>query len=213
MKFPCTGVILAGGMNTRFSGQDKAFLSVGGKRIIDRLYSIFNALFEDIILVTNDPYKYLEWDINIVTDLYPVRSSLTGIHAGLFYTSNPFAFFAACDIPFLKKELVETLINNIEQGIDVVVPETKAGFEPLCAVYSKECLKQVEQQIIQNKLAIRHLFKKRRVKKIPEKVLREKDPDLISFFNINTPQDQEKAEKMLEITKTEEISYEPDPFD
>lgn len=202
MKFPCTGVILAGGMNTRFSGQEKAFLSVGGKRIIDRLYSIFNALFEDIILVTNDPYKYLEWDINIVTDLYPVRSSLTGIHAGLFYTSNPFAFFAACDIPFLKKELVETLINNIEQGIDVVVPETKAGFEPLCAVYSKECLKQVEQQIIQNKLAIRHLFKKRRVKKIPEKVLREKDPDLISFFNINTPQDQEKAEKMLEITKT-----------
>ena len=201
MKFPCTGVILAGGMNTRFSGQDKAFLSVGGKRIIDRLYSIFNALFEDIILVTNDPYKYLEWDINIVTDLYPVRSSLTGIHAGLFYTSNPFAFFAACDTPFLKMELVETLINNIEQGIDVVVPETKAGFEPLCAVYSKECLKQVEQQIIQNKLAIRHLFKKRRVKKIPEKVLREKDPDLISFFNINTPQDQEKAEKMLEITK------------
>jgi len=199
MKFPCTGVILAGGMNTRFSGQDKAFLSVGGKRIIDRLYSIFNALFEDIILVTNDPYKYLEWDINIVTDLYPVRSSLTGIHAGLFYTSNPFAFFAACDIPFLKKELVETLINNIEQGIDVVVPETKAGFEPLCAVYSKECLKQVEQQIIQNKLAIRHLFKKRRVKKIPEKVLREKDPDLISFFNINTPHDQEKAEKILKI--------------
>ncbi len=213
MKFPCTGVILAGGMNTRFSGQDKAFLSVGGKRIIDRLYSIFNALFKDIILVTNDPYKYLEWDINIVTDLYPVRSSLTGIHAGLFYTSNPFAFFAACDIPFLKKELVEILINNIEQGIDVIVPETKAGFEPLCAVYSKECLKQVEQQVIQNKLAIRHLFKKRRVKKIPEKVLREKDPDLISFFNINTPQDREKAEKMLEITKTEETSYEPDPFD
>ena len=70
MKFPCTGVILAGGMNTRFFGQDKAFLSIGGKRIIDHLYSIFNDLFEDIILVTNDPHKYLEWDINIVTDIY-----------------------------------------------------------------------------------------------------------------------------------------------
>ena len=95
----------------------------------------------------------------------------------------------------------------------MVVPETKAGFEPLCAVYSKECLRQVEQQIIQNKLAIRHLFKKRRVKKIPEKILREKDPDLISFFNINTPQDQEKAETMLEIINTKERFYEPDPFD
>lgn len=202
MKFPCTGVILAGGMNTRFSGRDKAFLSVGGKRIIDHLYSLFDALFEDIILVTNDPYKYLEWDMNIVTDLFSVRSSLTGIHAGLFYTLNPFAFFAACDTPFLKKELVETIISSIEQRVDVVIPETPAGLEPLCAVYSKECLRPVEQQIIQKKFKIEQLFKKQRVKKIPEKILREKDPDLISFFNINTPQDQEKAEKMLEITKT-----------
>jgi molybdenum cofactor guanylyltransferase len=200
MKFPCTGVILAGGMNTRFSGQDKAFLSVGGKRIIDHLYNIFNALFEDIIIVTNDPYKYLEWNISIVTDLLPVRSSLTGIHAGLFYTLNPFAFFAACDTPFLKKELVETIINNIEQRVDVVIPETPAGLEPLCAVYSKECLKPIEQHIIQKKLKIQQLFRKRCVKKIPEKILREKDPDLISFFNINTPEDLDKAGKMIEIT-------------
>jgi molybdopterin-guanine dinucleotide biosynthesis protein A len=197
MKFPCTGVILAGGMNTRFSGQCKAFLSVGGKRIIDHLYSIFNALFEDILLVTNDPHKYLEWDINIVTDLFPVRSSLTGIHAGLFYTLNPFAFFAACDTPFLKRELVETIISSIEPSVDVVIPETPAGLEPLCAVYSKECLKPVEQHIIQNKFKIQQLFQKRRVKKIPEKILREKDPDLMSFFNINTPEDLDKANKMM----------------
>ena len=211
MKVPCTGVILAGGMNTRFSGQDKAFLSVGGKRILDHLYSIFNALFEDIILVTNDPYKYLEWDINIVTDIFSVRSSLTGIHAGLFYALNPFVFFAACDTPFLKRELVETIINSIEQRVDVVIPETQAGLEPLCAVYSKECLKPVEQHIIKKEFKIQQLFRKQRVKKIPEKILREKDPDLISFFNINTPQDQEKAEKMLKITK--ETSYEHYPFD
>ena len=211
MKYPCTGVILAGGMNTRFYGQDKAFLSIGGKRIIDHLYSIFNALFEDIILVTNDPHKYLEWDINIVTDLFPVRSSLTGIHAGLFYTLNPFAFFAACDTPFLKKEIVETIIDNIEQRVDMVIPETSAGLEPLCAVYSKECLKPVEQHINQNKFKIQQLFQKRRVKKIPENILREKDPELISFFNINTPEDQEKAEKIIEITK--ETSYEADPID
>lgn len=211
MKFPCTGVILAGGMNTRFSGQDKAFLSVGGKRIIDHLYCIFNALFDDIILVTNDPYKYLAWDINIVTDLFHVRSSLTGIHAGLFYTLNPFVFFAACDTPFLKRELVETIVNSIEQDVDIVIPETKAGLEPLCAVYSKECLKPVEQHLIHKKLKVQQLFQKRRVKKIPEKILRENDPDLISFFNINTPEDLDKANKMMEITK--ETSYEPDPFD
>lgn len=213
MKFPCTGVILAGGMNTRFSGQPKAFISVGGKRIIDHLYSIFNALFEDIILVTNDPHKFLEWDIKIVADLFAVRSSITGIHAGLFYTLNPHAFFAACDTPFLKKELVETIISSIEQGIDVVVPQTQAGFEPLCAVYSKRCLKPIEEQILQNQLTIRKLFKKRRVKKIPEKILRLQDPDLVSFFNINTPQDQEQAEKMFKRHKAKDSSDEHDPFD
>lgn len=213
MKFPCTGVILAGGMNTRFSGQPKAFISVGGKRIIDHLYSIFNALFEDIILVTNDPHKFLEWDIKIVADLFAVRSSITGIHAGLFYTLNPHAFFAACDTPFLKKELVETIISSIEQGIDVVVPQTQAGFEPLCAVYSKKCLKPIEEQILQNQLTIRKLFKKRRVKKIPEKILRTQDPDLVSFFNINTPQDQEQAEKMFKRHKAKDSSDEHDPFD
>ena len=201
MEFPCTGVILAGGMNTRFSGRDKAFLSVGGKRILDHLYHLFDSLFEDIVLVTNDPHKYLEWDMNIVTDLFSVRSSLTGIHAGLFYALNPFAFFAACDTPFLKKELVETIIRSIEKRFDVVIPKTPAGLEPLCAVYSKECLKPVERQIRQKKFKIEQLFQKRRVKKIPEKILRQKDPELISFFNINTPQDQEKAEKMLRTTK------------
>ncbi len=197
MKFPCTGVILAGGMNTRFSGQDKAFLSVGGKRIIDHIYSVFNELFEDIILVTNNPLKYLWWDFNIATDIFPFRSSLTGIHTGLFYTSNPFAFFAACDTPFLKKELVKTIIDNIEPSVDVVIPETSAGLEPLCAVYSKECLKPVEHHLTKEKFKIQHLFKKRRVKKISEEILREKDPDLLSFFNINSPEDLDKAEKIL----------------
>ena len=83
MKISCSGVILAGGLNTRFSGKEKALVRVGGKRIIDRILAVFNGLFEEIILVTNNPLRYIEWDVNIVTDLFPIRSSLTGIHAGL----------------------------------------------------------------------------------------------------------------------------------
>ena len=105
MTFPCTGVILSGGLSTRFNGQNKAFISVGQRRILDRLYDVFSGLFDEIILVTNHPLQFLEWDLTIVTDIYPVRSSLTGIHTGLFYMKNPFAFFSACDTPFLKKEL------------------------------------------------------------------------------------------------------------
>ena len=193
MKFPCTGVILAGGQNKRFSGMNKAFISVGGKRILDRTYEIFDSLFDEIILVADDPLKYLEWDLHIVSDIFPFRSSLTGIHAGLFFTNNFYTFITACDIPFLKKELVETIINSIEKGVDVIIPETLNRMEPLCAVYSKRCLKPVENNLIQRELEIKQFFKKVRVKKLPENILREKDPDLISFFNINTPDDLVRA--------------------
>ena len=79
MKTSVTGVILAGGQNTRFSGMNKALIRVGGKCILERIYDVFSDLFEEIILVTNDPLQYLEWDLDIVTDLFPIRSSLTEV--------------------------------------------------------------------------------------------------------------------------------------
>lgn len=187
---------MAGGLSTRFSGQEKALIPVGRKRILDRIYKVFIQLFDEIFLVSNNPVHYLEWDLNIVSDLYPVRSSLTGIHAGLFYASNPHVFFAACDTPFLQKELIKTIIDSIEPGFDAIMPETSAGLEPLCAVYAKRCLNRIEQHLALEMLKIQLVIKNNRIKKIPEKLLREKDPDLISFMNINTPEDLEKAEAL-----------------
>jgi molybdopterin-guanine dinucleotide biosynthesis protein A len=194
-------VILSGGLNTRFNGQNKALIRVGQKRILDRLYDVFSDLFDEIILVTNDPMQFVEWDLTIVTDLFPVRSSLTGIHAGLFYMKNPFAFFSGCDTPFLKKDLIEVLLENIDKNKDIIMPETSAGMEPLCAIYSKRCLNAAEHHIKQNKFKIQRALGNHRLKKIPETVLRSKDPELISFFNINTPQDLTRAEEMIVTSK------------
>jgi molybdopterin-guanine dinucleotide biosynthesis protein A len=196
MTHPCTGVILSGGLSTRFNGQNKAFIKVGGKRILDRQYAIFSELFSEIILVTNDPMQFVEWDLTIVTDLFPVRSSLTGIHAGLFYMMNSFAFIAACDTPFLNQDLVELLLEHIDNKQEIIMPETAAGMEPLCAIYSKRCLDTAEHHITQNKLKIQRALGNHRLKKIPEKVLRSIDPELLSFFNINTPEDLIRAEEM-----------------
>jgi len=196
-KFQCTGIILSGGLATRYDGTDKAFLRVGGIRILDRIYRIYAQLFDEIILVTNSPEKFLEWDLLIVPDLFPIRSSLTGVHAGLFFMSNPFAFISACDTPFIKKEIVETVVENIEEHIDIVMPETAAGFEPLCAAYSKRCLTAAQQHLEQDKVKIIKAFRKCRIKTISEKALRVNDPDLQSFFNINTPADLQRAEEMV----------------
>jgi molybdopterin-guanine dinucleotide biosynthesis protein A len=195
MKNKLTGVILAGGKNSRFSGKNKALVRIGGKRILDRIYEVFTILFDKIILVTNDPLQYMEWDFDIVTDIFPIRSSLTGIHTGLFYITTPYAFFVACDIPFIKKELIEILLDGVESGIDIVIPETSKGVEPLCSVYSKRCFKPIEEQLEKKSLKIQRVFQKVRVKKISEDILRTIDPDLVSLSNINTPDDLTRAKQ------------------
>ena len=198
MTNPCTGIILSGGLNTRFDGVNKALAPVGGRRIIDWLLEVFSDIFDETILVTNHPEQFLQYDLTIVTDVFEQRSSLTGIHSGLFYARNPYAFFSACDTPFLKKELIEFLIRNIEPNIDIIMPQTTAGFEPLCAVYSKRCLKSAEDHLKANKLKIQWALRSHRTKTIAENDLRQVDPELVSFFNINTPQDLETAEKIAE---------------
>jgi len=208
MTYPCSGVILAGGLNLRFSGKAKALLSVNGRRILDRITDVYSQVFEEIILVTNDPESYLEWDLNIVTDLFPVRSPLSGIHAGLFHATTPYAFFTACDTPFIEKSLIEAMIGAIDAKTDAVIPETSKGLQPLFAVYSRQCLSLLERHLEQQKpnlqqqrslqpvLKVQRFFEKVRVKLFSEALCRAKDPDLVSFFNINSPEDLARAEEL-----------------
>ena len=210
MKYAFTGVILAGGLNTRFSGNEKAFIKIGGVSILDRVFGAFKDLFAEIILVTNDPISYLKWDALVVTDLYPVRSALTGIHAGLYFAAYPHAFFSACDTPFLKKGVIEAIIQRVEPHLDIVIPETSAGLEPLCAVYSKRRISVIEAHLARNKLKIRQIFKGARITKIQESQLRQADPELLSFFNINTPEDFAEAQT---IEAEKGLTHEINAFD
>ena len=201
MGLHCSGVILAGGQNKRFKGKNKAFCEIRGQRIITRIYSIFKSIFDDIIMVTNSPELYLDYDVTLVTDILPVRSSITGIHTGLFYAKHPYAFCTACDTPFLKMEMVQCVISKIKPGFDLILPETQAGLEPLCAVYSKEALNLMAGKIQENKLKIQRVFSKKRILKIPESEIKKVDPDLVSFFNVNTPEELAVAETMaMEMT-------------
>ncbi len=188
---------MSGGLNTRMGGKNKAFLSVGNQSILHRLYNTLQGLFAEVLLVTNDPLQYLSWDLTVVTDVFPIRSSLTGIHAGLFHASQSHAFITACDMPFLKKELIRVLLEEIEPKWDIIMPVTKEGNQPLCAIYSRRCIRPIERQLRNQEPKILKFFPNVKVKEIPEVRLRSADPHLISFLNINTPEDLIVSEKMV----------------
>ena len=170
------------------------------------IHDLFSSLFDEVIIVANDPAAFAGWDGTIVSDIYPCGCSLAGIHAGLFYASASHVFVSACDTPFLERRLAEYLLSRTGPGIDVVIPETDAGLEPLCAVYSKQCLPLIEENLENNIFMIKKFFKMRRVRKVPMDKLQELDSGIDSFFNINTPEDLARARAMA-VKKGETDGY------
>jgi molybdopterin-guanine dinucleotide biosynthesis protein A len=185
-----TGIILAGGRNRRM-GQNKAFLLVEGRRIIDRTSSLFAELFEEIILVTNSPLDYLDLNLRTVTDLRPGCASLGGVYTGLFHASHPHAFVAACDLPFLNQTLIQHLCN-LRAGFDIVIPRTVDGLEPLHAVYSRRCLPFMEELLQAGNLKILDFLPRVKCREVGPAELLPFDPRLSSFFNVNTPEDLDR---------------------
>ena len=198
MKFDCTGVILAGGENSRLPGKKKAFQKIGNSMIIEKLHSLFSNLFKEIIIVVNEPGDFAGLDMNIVTDIIPSQCALAGLHAGLFYSSNHFVYATACDTPFVNQKIVEHIADQIEPEYDVIIPRTDDGLETMFAVYSKNCIPLIENNLAKNIFMIKKFFKKKRVKEIPVEQLKKIDPEMQFIFNINTLQDLNKARKIAD---------------
>ena len=201
-----TGVILAGGKNSRI-GLNKAFLEIGGKKIIDRTIEIYKKIFDEILIITNTPedYQYLTESViltlnevkgknlklKIYTDLIPHRGSLGGIYTGLHYSKSDYAFFAACDMPFLNERVIRHIIK-VARDYDIIVPYFKHRLHPLHAVYSKKCLPLIKVMVGKNRLKIKDLFLKCKVKRITDIP----ETKLPPFSNINTMRDFRRADKM-----------------
>ena len=195
--FDCTGVILAGGLNSRMNGVNKALLDIGGQSIMARTLALFEELFGRVLVVSNNPLDFIGFNVKVVSDLFPERCSLAGIHAALFHAETPWVFVAPCDNPFLTREMVELVLSHRTEGATIVVPETEKGLEPLCAAYSRENLKLAETRLAEGRYKIQSLFRNKRTRKVPEANIRRIDPDLRTFFNINTPEDYQWALTML----------------
>lgn len=193
MKVNMTGVILAGGKNSRM-GTNKAYLKIDGERLIDKTLRIYRPIFSEIIIVTNDPLSYVEFtDAAIVTDIYKGKGPLGGIYTGLFYSNNPYAFVSACDMPYLSKEFIGYLTAQAGKH-DVIVPELTEGYQPLHAIYSRNCLPSIKRLLLMDKLKITGFYRDRRVLSITEEQIQPFNSDGRLFQNLNTPEDVENIQ-------------------
>ncbi|MCJ7792227.1 MAG: molybdenum cofactor guanylyltransferase [Dehalococcoidia bacterium] len=199
-----TSIILAGGKSLRF-GQNKALQVIEGKSLIQWVVDRLAILSTEIIIATAHGEAIpcsSAVRIKTVADIHPGKGPLGGIYSGLTASSSSRAIVVSCDTPFLSVSLLEYMTQTLG-GSDIALPRIGEMVEPLCAVYSKNCLAPIQELLEQDERQVRKLFNMVKVKYVEEDEINSFDPEHLSFFNINSQDDLERARKLAaEILKS-----------
>ena len=190
-----SGVALAGGMSRRL-GRNKAVEKIGGESLIERVVGRLSQVSSETIVVVAEESRaealgLPPW-VRTAADIYPDNGSLGGIFTGLSAARGDYGIVVACDMPFLNTELLRFMLD-IASDYDVVVPRLNGRPEPLHAIYSKSCLEPIEQRLKRKDLKIALFFEEVRVAYVEEDDINRMDPHHLSFFNVNTQEDLDKA--------------------
>jgi molybdopterin-guanine dinucleotide biosynthesis protein A len=193
-----TSIVLAGGRSLRL-GQDKVVMIMAGQSLMQRVIARLAPLSSEVIVALsqrgeNPDLPFAE--VKVVFDLYPGKGALGGIYTGLVSSASFHNFVVACDMPFLNIELLRYMIQ-LSPGFDVVVPSVGDNVEPLHAIYAKSCLEPIAELLRQGDLQISNLFNSVKVRYVGQGEIDRFDPEHLSFFNVNTKADLEKAKELL----------------
>jgi molybdopterin-guanine dinucleotide biosynthesis protein A len=191
-----TAIILAGGKSSRL-GRDKALERIGGQYLIERVIDSLSQLGDDIIVVTAAPDQLSDLNIEKVLDTYPRTGAKVGLYTGINASLSFHSLVVACDMPFLNINLLRFLLDSA-QSFDAVIPRIGDKIEPLHAVYSKNCIPVLEEQISKGKLKISALFSEINVRYVGAEEIERYDPQHLSLFNINSEADIKRAKAIIE---------------
>lgn len=191
------GVVLAGGRSRRM-GTDKARLPFGGTTLLQHVVGRVAAACNPVYVVAADPEVYPEVEVPVLADRVPGRGPLEGLAVGLRHAPTGCAAVVACDLPFLRPELLRGLASRLA-GADAVVPYVDRP-QPLCAVYRREVF-PLAAALAEEASSLRELLRRLRVRFLGPDTLRAWDPELASFRNLNTPEDYARALEELALER------------
>lgn len=190
-------VILAGGKSSRM-GFNKTRISLAGKTMLERVLAKIELEGNEIIIVSNEDLRFPDDKITIVPDFYRDYGALAGLHAGLKAANNDQVLVVAIDMLFINIDLFNYMKKQMVPGIDVVIPCIGNSLEPFHALYRRSsCLPAIENAIQTQSKRIISFFPLVKVVKVDESVIAAMDPDGLAFFNINTPEDLQRAEQII----------------
>ena len=189
-------LVIQSGGNSRRMGEDKGRKLFIGRPLIQRVVDRVSPVAGEVLVTTNQPENYAFLNLRLIPDLVPGCGALGGIYTALASASYPVVAVVACDMPFASAALLNAAISVLcREEMDVVIPRSTAGLEPLHAVYRRlTCLPVVKAAIDANQLKIIDWFSSVRVHELSLEEVAAADPSGLVFRNVNTPEEFYEAE-------------------
>ena len=206
-----TAVILAGGESRRM-GRDKAFLPWKDATLLEEIVKKVSRVADEVIVAVKDHRPFRHLTARVVEDGVPNAHALGGLYTGLRAAQYERCFVTSCDAPFLDPGLIRFLVGKLDGvapppapaagggpafggrpegpgsggGVDLVIPKTPAGLQPLHAAYARSCLTAIEEKLRQRQWDLAGLIPHVRARVVSVE-------EGLSFRNLNTPADYRRA--------------------
>ena len=204
-----SAIVLAGGFSSRF-GQDKGVLELANKPLIKHVVDAVSSVVDETIVVANSQERITQYTrvipagVQFAVDVCESRSPLIGALTGFGSAHGKYSLLLPFDTPFVSKEVVSLLFELCLSKSAVIPRWPNEYIEPLHAVYqTKTAFEAARSAVAEGKLNMRAMIEKLiGVRYISTLVIQQLDPDLWTFFNINTPVDLKKAAVLAKPKKT-----------
>ncbi len=163
-------------------GTDKGLMEYQGKLLVQYAIDLLNPLCAEIVISTNQT-EYQQFGLKTVHDVFIDCGPIGGLHAALEESHFDWNLVIACDVPFVRPELLSLLLAD-KDGWDAVVPLHARGIEPLVALYRKEMASFFETKLYEKQYKLQRVIRDCKLNLVDADRLVHKFPDL--FRNINS---------------------------
>ena len=182
-------------------GQDKASLLLQGKPLLQWVLQPLGQVCSGLLVVTSDDgitlHRNVAGEALLVQDLMPDRGPLGGLYTALQTVEARDILLVGCDTPFLNPDLLR-MVSQASPANDATVPVLHGVPQTLHARYSRNCLPVVEALLAgDGRPGLRHLLASLDVAYIGDEDIDKADPRRLSFFNVNSEADLERASQFL----------------
>ncbi len=182
------GYILAGGKSSRM-GMDKGLMLFKGKPLIQYIIEQLQPAVKSLVLVANNP-AYKDFGLDVIEDSIKSIGPAGGIYTALKHTDASRNFIVSCDMPFVTTAAIEFIIQSSIQS-QITLPVYHHKIEPLCGIYSKDCLTKWHELVLQNIIKLNDMITYFKLQKLSMDNIELFSENL--FQNINTQHDFENA--------------------